>query len=146
MARTRSAADRSSSSMREIARAMARGSPAMSLSASDDEPLDLARPLADGGQLDVAKVLLGRVVLDEAVAAVNLHAVVGYLHGHLAGVELRHRRLQRRAGAASLQVSRPVREKPRGFDLRRRIRQLPLDSLKAGDRLAERLALPSVAQ
>ena len=47
--------------------------------ARDDEPLDLARALADGEELDVAEVLLGRIVLDEAVAAVDLDAVVGGL-------------------------------------------------------------------
>ena len=50
-------------------------------------------------ELDVAEELLGRIVLHEAVAAVNLHAVVGGLHGDLARVQLRHRRLERRPRA-----------------------------------------------
>ena len=45
----------------------------------NDEPLDFARPFADGQELDVAKELLGRIVLHEAVATVNLDAVVGGL-------------------------------------------------------------------
>ena len=67
----------------------------------DDQPLDLARAFADRGQLDVAEVLLGRIVLHEAVAAVDLHAVVGDLHGDLARIQLRHRRLERRPPAAA---------------------------------------------
>src|SRR5256885_1319823 len=102
MARTRSTLAGSSSSISEMARAIARGSPDRTRSArvpvtrrgqflrwmswtrssrqelaGDDEPLNLARALADGGQLDVAEILLGRIVLHEAVAAMDLHAVVG---------------------------------------------------------------------
>src|SRR5262245_39852631 len=98
--RTRSALDGSSSSISEIARAMARGSPASTRSASggvtgsrareqltgDHEPLDFARALADGEQLHVPEVLFGWIVFDEAVAAVNLHAVVGHLHRDFARV------------------------------------------------------------
>ena len=38
----------------------------------DDEPLNLARAFADRRELDVAEVFLRRIVLHEAVAAVNL--------------------------------------------------------------------------
>src|SRR6185295_5480145 len=72
--------------------------------AGDDEALNLARPLADGRELHVAEILFGRVVLDEAVTAVDLHAVVGDADGDLAGVQLRHRRLQRRPPAALLEI------------------------------------------
>src|SRR5690606_8214603 len=47
----------------------------------DDEPLNLARPLANRAELDVAVELLGRIVLHESVAAVNLHALFGGAHG-----------------------------------------------------------------
>ena len=63
----------------------------------DHEPLNLAGAFADGGELDVAEEFLGRIVLHEPVAAVDLHAVVGGLDGNLAGVELGHRRFERRA-------------------------------------------------
>src|SRR6266542_4697035 len=43
----------------------------------DDHPLDLARPLPDRAELHVAVVLLRREVLDEAVAAEDLHAALG---------------------------------------------------------------------
>ena len=45
--------------------------------AGDHEPLDLARPLADLGQLGVAQVALDLVLLDVAVAAVDLDRGVG---------------------------------------------------------------------
>src|SRR5262245_61375648 len=135
--------------MREMARAIARGSPTSTRSASvnllyflagprprslmpcpqrkqhvaggpgrrrssreqltgDDEPLDLARPFADRRQLHVAEVFLGRVVLHETVAAVNLHTVVGNSDRDLARVQLCHRRLERRALAALLQIRRAI--------------------------------------
>src|SRR5512134_2494344 len=92
-----------SSSTSEIARATARGSPARSRSATliseqlsgNDEPLDLARALSDGRELDVAEVLLGDVILHEPVAAVDLHAVLGNAHGNLARVQLGHRGFER---------------------------------------------------
>src|SRR4051812_5531666 len=187
MRRTRSVLAGSSSSINEMARAIARGSAASTRSASvavtgrrttqkahnphrpaavriarvlrrrwvrssrqelprDDQPLNLARAFADCGELDVAEEFLGRVVLDEAVAAVNLHAVVGDLDGDLARVELGHRRLQRRARAALLQVGGVIRHQPRRFNLRRRVGQLPLNSLKARDRLAECFTVARVAE
>src|SRR5258707_11411932 len=42
-------------------------------------------------KLHVAIKLFRRIVLDEAVAAVDLHALVGAAHRHLTGVEFRHR-------------------------------------------------------
>src|SRR5262245_4344340 len=151
MPRTTSALDGSSSSMSEMARAMARGAPASTRSgndkvtlsravqklARDHEPLDFARALADGQEFHVAEVLFGRVVLHKPVTTVDLDAVVGHLHRNLARVELRHRRLQRRPVAAILQVRGPVRAQPRGLDAGRRVGELPLDRLELADRLAE---------
>src|SRR5215470_5804727 len=54
------------------------------------QPLYLAGAFADGAQLHVAVVLFGGIVLDEAVAAVDLHAFVGALDGDFAGEELGH--------------------------------------------------------
>ena len=110
----------------------------------DHEPLDLARAFADRGELHVAKELLGRVVLHEAVAAVDLHAVLGRAHGDLARVQLRHRRLERHATALVLEVRGAIREQPRGFDARGVVRELPLDGLERGDRLPELPALGGV--
>src|SRR6476619_7274897 len=103
----RAAPSAPSSSTSEIARATARTSPASTRSdrvavtgsrslveqlARNDDPLDLARALADGQELDVAKELFRGIVLDEAVATMDLDAVVGRLHRDLAGEEFRHRR------------------------------------------------------
>src|SRR5579884_2011875 len=53
--------------------------------AGDDETLDLAGPFADGAELDVAVELFCGIVLDESVAAVDLHAFVGAADGDFAG-------------------------------------------------------------
>src|SRR6478735_4101351 len=77
----------------------------------DHEALNLARAFSNGGELDVAEELLGRIVLHETVAAMNLDAVVSRLHGDLAGIQFRHRGLERRAVAAILEISSPVGQK-----------------------------------
>jgi len=45
------------------------------------QPLNLAGPLTDGAQLDVAIELLGRIVSDEPAASMNLPTFIGALHG-----------------------------------------------------------------
>src|SRR5438093_932352 len=50
----------------------------------DHQPLHFARAFANRAQLDVAEIFLGRIVLDEAVAAMNLDALLGDAHGDLA--------------------------------------------------------------
>src|ERR1700675_3373941 len=59
------------------------------------QPLDLARPLADGAQLHVAIKLFRRIVFDKTVSAMNLHAFVGAPDGYFAGIQLGHGRFQR---------------------------------------------------
>src|SRR3954465_14604499 len=95
------------SSIAEIARAMARISPERTRSTHcsiaavtgtsvlqelprDDQSLDLARAFADRAQLHVPVVLLRRIILDEAIAAVDLHRLVGAAHRHFAGIKLGH--------------------------------------------------------
>src|SRR5688572_23799176 len=95
--------------MSEMARAMARGSRAKTRSARvgfdtrgsalpsqqlprNHEALDLAGALADRTELHVAEVLLRRVVLHEAVSAMDLHAFLRGPHRDLARVELGDRR------------------------------------------------------
>src|SRR5207244_585039 len=118
--RIRSARSGLSFSTSEIARAIARGSPATRRSTSEelagnDKALDFARAFADRRQLDVAEVLLGRIVFHEAVAAVNLHAVVGGLHGDFARVQLGHRGLERGPLLTIFQVRGAVGQEPRGL-------------------------------
>src|ERR1700675_1318667 len=120
-------------------------------SARDDEALNFAGAFADGAELHVAVILLRRIILDEAVTAVNLHGFVGDAHGHFTGVELRHARFARDAGVViagsalrNCLVREPgglIREQPRGFDLRGHIRELELNGLKFGDSFAELFAL-----
>src|SRR6187401_1493672 len=140
----------SSFSISEIARAIARGSPASRRSASgvatsapqqlarDDQPLYLARALADRAELDVAEILFRRVVLHEAVAAVNLHALLGGANRNLARVELGDRRFGRRSrGLAIAHPRGAIRQQTRGFNLCRHVGELPADRLEMRDRLAE---------
>src|SRR5256885_11253473 len=85
-------------SMSVMARAMARGSPESSRSdrvgsgmndgnlpaqqlPRNHETLNFARPFANRAQFDVAEEFLGRIVFDEPVPAVNLHALLGRAHG-----------------------------------------------------------------
>src|SRR4051812_37357196 len=64
---------------------------AMSLGAEragDDHLLDLVGALADGEDLRVAVHAAHRVLLDVAVAAVDLHGLLGRAHGQPAGLQL----------------------------------------------------------
>src|SRR5262245_21635358 len=143
------------SSITEMARAIARGSPASTRSASasggaatgvavarhqvtgDDQALNLARAFANRRQLHVAKELLGRIVLYEAVAAVNLDAVFGGAHRELARVELGHRGLDRGPGPGVLERRGAVGQEPRGFDAGGGVDQPGADALEGTDLLAE---------
>src|SRR5580704_12692909 len=111
----------------------------------NDQLLNFAGALADGAELDVTVKLFGRVILDKAVAAVDLHAFVGDAYSHLAGEELGH------AGFAGethvFLIGEPgglVNKQARGFYLGGHIRKLELDSLEFADGFAELLALLGV--
>src|SRR5215813_12687721 len=56
--------------------------------ARDDQTLNFAGALTDGAKLHVAIELLGRIVLDEPVATVDLYALVGHFDGHFTRVQL----------------------------------------------------------
>src|SRR6185503_1815428 len=153
---TSSAAPGDSSSIREIARAIARGSRSRIRAASgsaltllppkqlpaDDQPLDFAGALANRAELHVAEVLLRWVVLHEAVAAMDLNALFGDTDGNLARIELGNRRLERRP--FDLAVAHPcgaVGEQARGLNPRHHVRDLPANRLELADSLAERAPL-----
>src|SRR5688572_30088846 len=157
----RSAPSGASSSISEIARAMARGSRASSRSESvasisgllpqeltrDDQALDFAGALADGAQLDVTEEFLGRVVFDESVPAVNLHRLFGGPDGNLARVQLGHGRLAPGAhDALVLEPGGPIGEQPCGLNAGGHVGQLPLDGLKTRDGLAKLPALFRIPQ
>ena len=54
------------------------------------QPLNLAGPLPDRAQLHVAIKLLRRIVLDEAIPAMQLHPFLANPHRDLTRIQLRH--------------------------------------------------------
>src|SRR3712207_680812 len=72
----------------------------------DDELLDLRGALVQRGNAGVAEVLPARVLVDVAVAAVGLDAVVGRAHRGLRREELGLGGRQRVVLAAALEVGR----------------------------------------
>src|SRR5262249_28823808 len=112
--------------------------------AGDDEPLDLARPLVDLGDLCVAVVPLHRELLRVPVAAEDLDGLRGLAPRHLRRVQLRLGALLRVGPALLLQPGGAVDEQARGVDLGRHVGELPLDRLEVRDALPELLALERV--
>src|SRR6185437_15859826 len=121
--------------------------------AGNDHSLDFASAFADGAELYVAVILFGRVVLDEAVATMNLDGFIGHADGHFSGVELGHagltcdaRLVARTLGNCAIGEPRSaVRQQARGLYLRCHVRELELNGLKIGDGLAELFAFLGVA-
>src|SRR4029077_15661853 len=95
------------------------------------------RALADLEDLLVAVETRDRVLVHEAVPAVDLQRVVHDPVGELAGVELCHRRLERKRAALVLEPRGPVDELAAGFDLDGHVSELEGDRLEAPDRLPE---------
>src|SRR6266478_9057160 len=114
--------------------------------AGNDQFLNFAGTFANGAELDVAVKFFGGIVLDEAVAAVNLHAFVGDADGDFTGKKLGHAGFAREASIVLISKPRGlINEQSRRFHLRGHIRQLELNSLEFADGLAELLALLGVA-
>src|SRR5262245_30691873 len=99
----------------------------------DDELLDLRRALVDLRDLGVAEVSLDLVLLDEAVAAVDLHRVRGHPHGGVRGKQFGHRRLGSMGPSLVLEGGGPQREQARGLDARGHVREHPRDPLMLAD-------------
>src|SRR4051812_27789681 len=78
-----------------------------------DELLHLIRPLSDRQDLRVAVEAAHGILLDVSVAAVDLHGLVGRLHGEAAALQLRLRRDQPEVPPLVLQPRRLVGEEPR---------------------------------
>ena len=81
--------------------------------AGDHHLLDLVGPLADRQDLRVAVHAADRILLDVAVAAVDLHGLVGAADGEPAGLELRLRGGEAERPAGVLQQRGAVDEQPR---------------------------------
>src|SRR5579863_5457745 len=113
--------------------------------AGDDHALNFARPFTNGAEFHIAVVLLRRVVLDEPVAAVNLHGFVRGPDGHFAGVELGHRTLPCYRTPAVGEARRTISQQACGVDLGRHVGQLEPDGLEIRDRLAKLLSLFRIA-
>src|SRR5213594_2489594 len=108
----------------------------------DDEPLDLAGALEERVDLGVAVPFLDWEVADVAVAAADLDRLLGHLHGHLAGLQLRHRALGvLELAAVSSLPQRPPDERTRGLDLGRHVGEHERDRLVLDQRAPELLAL-----
>src|SRR4051812_6553277 len=112
--------------------------------AGDHEPLDVARALADLGELRVAQEAPDRVVLDVAVAAMEQQRRVRRSAGDLRRVELRLRGREPVVPSLVAQPRRPIDEGPGRLDLRRHVGDAKGDRLERADRPAELLALPDV--
>ena len=107
----------------------------------DHHALHLVGALADLQDLLVAVEARDRVLVHEAVAAVDLERPVRRAVRELARVELRHCRLACEGPALVLQPRRFDHHPAARLDLRRHVREPELDGLEAGDRLPELLAL-----
>src|SRR4029453_19008772 len=112
--------------------------------ARDHEALDLARALIDLGDLRVAVVPLDRELLRVAVAAEDLDRLAGGPARRLRGEELGLGALLGVREPLLLAPRGPVDEQARRIDLGRHVRELPLDGLELGDRLAKLLPLEGV--
>src|SRR4051812_8269790 len=109
--------------------------------AGDYQTLDLGRALVELHDLRVAHQLLDGVLLDEAVAAVDLHGVSCDLHRRVCREALRVRRDERVALALVEQEGRVPRHQARGMNLRGHVGDHELDRLMHRDRHAELHAL-----
>src|SRR3954453_20361349 len=110
-------------------------------SASDDHLLDLVSAFPDREDLGVAVEAAHGVLLDVAVAALDLHRLLGGAHREPARLELGLRGVEVEVPTGVLQQPRLVDEHPARLDLRAHVGELGLDGLELGDHLAERLAL-----
>src|SRR3954471_24012357 len=111
-----------------------------------DHLLNLIRPLADREDLRAAVDAADRILLDVAVAAVDLHRLVGRLHREPPGLQLRLCRDEAEVAALVLEPRRLVCEQARCLDLRGQVGELRLDRLEARYRLPERAPLLRVRQ
>src|SRR5208337_4575971 len=107
----------------------------------DGLQLHVRGALVDLADLRVAEELLHRIVLGEAVAAVNLQRQRRHSLGNLRAEELGHGRFLYEVHAGVFHAGAVVEQHARGFDLGGHLRDLKLNALELGDGLAKLLAL-----
>src|SRR5689334_13001890 len=113
--------------------------------ARNDEFLNFAGAFADGTELDVAIELFRGIVLDEAVATVDLHALIGHADGNFTGEKLCHAGFASKAGVVLIgEPSSLINEQAGRFDLRRHVGEFELNGLELTDSLPELFALLGV--
>ena len=113
----------------------------------DHQALDFARAFADRAELHVAIEFLNRIVLDEAVAAVDLQGVVADPHSAISeanSLAMDDSLVTR--SPAILHVRRAIGQQARGIDRGGHVRQLVLNRLEFGDRPPELPALLGIAE
>src|SRR3954470_21888870 len=98
--------------------------------AGGEHMLALVGPFADGEDLRVPVEAADRVLLDVAVAAVDLHGLLAAAHGEPARLELRLRGGQGEVATRVLLARGLVDQQPRRLDLGRHVRELDLDRLE----------------
>src|ERR1017187_6873200 len=107
----------------------------------DGQELHVRRAFVDLADLRIAEELLHRVVLGEAVAAVDLDAQRGHALGNLRGVELGHGCFFHEVHGGVLHAGAIVEQHAGRLDLGGHLRDLELNTLELADGAAELLAL-----
>src|SRR3989441_4169070 len=110
------------------------------------DALNLARAFADLADLRVPHHPLDWIIRRIAVAAVQLDGLGGGAHGQLGGEQLRHRRLLLERPAVLLEPRRVIHEVLGRLDFGRHVGEREVDTLEAGDRLAELLPGGRIAE
>src|SRR5476651_1059377 len=95
--------------------------------ARDEEPLDLARALVDLRDARVAIVALDGIVVQVAVAAMDLDRLGAHPLGKLGGIELGLRRFRKARDALGAHAGRMQDEKPRRVDARMHVGEVVAD-------------------
>src|ERR1700722_10609695 len=112
----------------------------------DHQLLDLVGSLADREDLRVAVEPADRILLDVAVAAMDLERLVGRVNGEPPALQLCLRREQAKVAALVLEPGGLLHKKPARLGFDRDVGELGLDRLEARDRSAEGVALLRVLE
>src|SRR5215475_395096 len=110
----------------------------------DDLLHDLGGAGGDCPQAHVTEEALHRELAHVAVAAMELHRLVGDAVGHLGGEELGHRDLGDAVRPSRIERGRVIQETARGLDLRGHLRHAMAQRLLLAQRPVEGMALAQV--